>query len=125
MRKQIDHTADLAYEIESNDIIGLLKEIIDILFEHYKPKLGNFSKEKVYNIYEPLEDFIFDAVNDWIFEISVGHFPHDMIRKDEEIVVKFKEVLGRKGEEIKALTYHLLRLEKRGEKIRTKVVFDI
>jgi len=125
MRKQIDHTADLAYEIESNDIIGLLKEIIDILFEHYKPKLGNFSKEKVYNIYEPLEDFIFDAVNDWIFEISVGHFPHDMIRKDEEIVVKFKKVLGRKGEEIKALTYHLLRLEKRGEKIRTKVVFDI
>jgi len=125
MRKQIDHTADLAYEIESNDIIGLLKEIIDILFEHYKPKLGNFSKEKAYNIYEPLEDFIFDAVNDWIFEISVGHFPHDMIRKDEEMVVKFKEVLERKGEEIKALTYHLLRLEKRGEKIRTKVVFDI
>jgi len=125
MRKQIDHTADLAYEIESHDIIGLLKEIIDILFEHYKPNLGNFSKEKAYNICEPLEDFIFDTVNDWIFEISVGHFPHDMIKKDGEIVVKFKKVLRRKGEEIKALTYHLLRLEKRGEKIRTKVVFDV
>jgi len=48
-----------------------------------------------------------------------------MIKKDGEIVVKFKEVLRRKGEEIKALTYHLLRLEKRGEKIRTKVVFDV
>ncbi len=125
MRRQINHVADLAYEIESNDVVGLLEEIVNILFEYCEPKLGDFSKEKTYDFSEPLEDFIFDTVNDWIFEISVGHFPQDMIRKAEKLVVKFKKVLEKKGGEIKALTYHLLRLEKRGEKIRTKVVFDI
>ena len=125
MRRQINHTADLAYEIESHDVMGLLRELMGILFDHYRPELGEFTKEKVYDLFEPLEDFIFDMVNDWIFEISVGNFPHDMIRKEKKIVVKFRRVLEKRGEEIKALTYHLLRLEKRGEKIHTKVVFDI
>jgi len=126
MRKQINHTADLAYEIESYDIIGLLREIIGIFSEHYNPVLEDFLKEKTYSVYEPLEDFLFDVVNDWIFEISIGCFPHDIIKKgDEEITVKFKKIRERKGEEIKALTYHLLKLEKQGEKLRTKVVFDV
>ncbi|QTA38869.1 archease [Thermosipho ferrireducens] len=126
MYKEIEHTADVAFEIMNESFLGVLKDILDIIVDFYKPEYLNCSyyKRQIYEISED-EDGIFDIVNDWIAAIDLGYFPKEVDFENGNYVTLFCSYTGLLGEKFKALTYHSLRLEKDQSMYRTKVVFDV
>ncbi|SHH17476.1 archease [Thermosipho atlanticus] len=126
MYKEIDHTADVAYEIKSESFEGILKEILNIIKENYKPKNINCSIKHTqkYKIAEN-EDGLFDVVNDWIAAIDLGFFPIDIRKHSDVYISEFCSYKGLEGEKFKALTYYNLNIEKTNTYFYTKVVFDV
>ncbi|ABR31039.1 hypothetical protein SU69_06025 [Thermosipho melanesiensis] len=122
MYREINHTADVAYEIEANSFLEILNDILNILKENYLPSINcknpKFHKYKI----RENEDAIFDTVNDWIASIELGYFPVEL---DKDYVVKFCSFEHLDGTGFKALTYHNLKLERDKNKLKLKVVFDI
>ncbi|MCD6552167.1 archease [Thermotoga sp.] len=124
MRRQIEHTADVAYEISGRSFLDLLEEAKNILLEEERIVFGEGEeKEKIYSS-EETEDNFFDTVNDWILEISRGWAPWRVEFIEDGIRTVFKKIRKKEGTEVKALTYHLLNFERENETIKTKVVFD-
>lgn len=125
MRRQIRHTADLAFEIEVGSYFELLEETRVLLLEEMGLVVDcSIEKGKEYEA-SFNEDNFFDIVNDWIYEISKGWGPVELQLVGEKLKTKFCKVTQRTGVEIKALTYHLLKFERNGSIWRTKVVFDV
>ncbi|ODN30280.1 archease [Fervidobacterium thailandense] len=133
MFKDISHTADLAYEVVCRDGEELLKDVIEIVRTHtefqeeaVRGKNGakvQKSKRKCYNKLRNLdnvdEDLLFDIVNEIILIIDTGYFP----TKVEGTCVYFE---SRKAVcRLKALTYHMLTIEKEGDNFRIRMVFDV
>jgi len=123
LRKPIEHTADIAYEISGNSYEELLEEARNILLEEEGIVFDTEKKEKTY-LLEETEDAFFDTVNDWILEISKGWAPWRIKREGNGLKVTFRKIRKKEGTEIKALTYHLLKFERDGDVLKTKVVFD-
>ncbi len=125
MRRQIRHTADLAFEIEGGTYLDLLEEARSLLVEEMGLVMDcSVEKKKEYEMIFN-EDNFFDVVNDWIYEISKRWAPIELHLVGEKLKTVFCKVAQRTGVEIKALTYHLLKFEKDGELWKTKVVFDV
>jgi SHS2 domain-containing protein len=125
MYREIDHTADIAFEIVNDTFLGLLEDILKIIHDTYKVENINCNIAKVqeYDIKEN-EDGVFDIVNDWIAAIELGYFPVK-IEKDKKYKTTFCSYSKIEGETFKALTYHNLKIEKKANKLSIKVVFDI
>lgn len=130
--KELDHTGDLAYEITSQNIEEFLKDVVNILIKNSETSFYENSKdinfdeiiEKCYNIVENVEgeklsDSIFDMVNDIISFIDRGFYP---LKFQGNCVYFHKSMINLK---IKALTYHKFVVEKHGECINARMVFDI
>ncbi|PLV59821.1 archease [Thermotoga sp. KOL6] len=124
MRRPLEHTADIAYEISGESFLDLLQEVRNILLEVEGIEVNEEKKEKFY-IFEETEDNFFDIVNDWIAEISKNWAPWRLEINGNRIKVVFRKIKRREGTEIKALTYHLLKFERGNGTLKTKVVFDI
>ncbi|HEY8542220.1 MAG TPA: archease [Pseudothermotoga sp.] len=125
MYRELDHAADLRYELICDDIESLFNDLIQILVDNYEPILKHevvFKKE--YPVKE-IEDMIFDTVNDWIYMIDVRKiFPYSC-EIDDVLYCDFVAFSELKGTELKALTYHDLKIEQKEGKIILRVVFDI
>lgn len=140
MFREIDHTADVAYEVIARNLEELLQDVLSILLENSEVtylesdlngllnqqmnKLESLqnSIKKCYNIdksdSEKFIDSFFDAVNDMISKIDRGYFPIFV----EGTCVYFSQ--RRITLRIKALTYHGLHV-KLGDEISLRMVFDI
>ncbi|MBO8160554.1 MAG: archease [Thermosipho sp. (in: Bacteria)] len=126
MYKEINHTADVAYEITAKDFEDLLKNILNIIKENYLPKNINCNTKHVqtYNISEN-DDGLFDIVNDWISSIDLGYFPISVKKDKNTYITEFCSYQGLNGEKFKALTYHELNIKYKNGYLFTKVVFDV
>ncbi|MBT1248254.1 MULTISPECIES: archease [unclassified Thermosipho (in: thermotogales)] len=122
MYKEIDHTADVSYEICAQSFLEILKDIIEIFKENYIPKINCKSYRHYKYKLKENEDAIFDIVNDWIASIELGYFPVEIYA---DYTVKFCPFDGITGNGFKALTYHKLKIEKIENMLKIKVVFDI
>jgi len=125
MIKELEHTADVAYEIYFKDLKELFCDIISILKSHASFVLSEGNMEEEYSLNDSIEDTIFDVTNEMIFNIDSGWIPESVEVENDAIKVLYKaaSVLSFP---IKALTYHLLKVENLKDDIkRVKVVFDI
>lgn len=125
MYKEIDHTADVAYEIIADNFLEILEDIIEIIKINYKPKNLNCDvrESQEYDVQEN-EDGIFDIVNDWIAAIELGYFPVG-VEKKQKYITYFCSYETIEGDMFKALTYHNLKIDTKGDKLSLKVVFDV
>ena len=140
MFKEIDHKADIAYEVKAKDLDELVKDVISILLENSEESNQKESTESVsfrfpscledlqkttkkcYNIdtsdHGKFIDDFFDMVNDIILKMDSGYFPLN----SERTCVYFSR--KRVALRIKALTYHGLKVEI-DEDISLRMVFDV
>ncbi len=124
MYRELDHTADLRYELICHDMESLFSDLIQILMDNYKPVLGKTPVlEKEYPIKE-MEDLVFDTVNDWIYMIDAKKLFVHSCRIDNTLKCDFVTFSKLQGIELKALTYHELKITQKEGKIILKVVFD-
>ncbi|WP_448517322.1 archease [Pseudothermotoga sp.] len=124
MYRQLNHTADVRYEIVCNNEEEIFKELVKIFKDHYSVKFKERETKLEYDLSKNLEDSIFDIVNDWIYLIESRRlFPCDCYIENGRLVCCFKEFQEIQGTELKALTYHGLVVE-RSDKIVLRVVFD-
>ncbi|HOJ88073.1 MAG TPA: archease [Pseudothermotoga sp.] len=124
MYRELDHTADLRYELICDDLQSLFDDLIKILKDNYKPVLSSkIVLRKEYPMKE-IEDMVFDTVNDWIYMIDAQRlFPCDC-KIDGSLRSDFATIFELHGTELKALTYHELKVVQKEGKIMLKVVFD-
>lgn len=124
MYRELDHTADLRYELICDDTETLFGDLIQILMDNYKPVLEKRTAfEKEYPIKE-IEDLVFDTVNDWIYMIDAKKlFPYNCTVGDT-LKCDFVGFSKLQGIELKALTYHELKVAQKEGKIILRVVFD-
>ncbi|MCD6450722.1 MAG: archease [Thermotogaceae bacterium] len=125
MIKELEHTADIAYEIRFKDLKELFCDIILLLRNHTSFVLSEEKVEEEYLLSENIEDIIFDVTNEMIYKIDSGWIPEKVEIYDNRAKVLYRaaSVLSFP---IKALTYHMLKVEnlEYGMK-KVKVVFDI
>lgn len=135
--REINHKADLSYEIVAENVDELLSDVVKILLEnstenHFENEnkllmecLKNFTK-KCYNIdvtnvntNSEFLDSLFDIVNEIISLIDSGFYP----LKIEQGCVHFCK--RRINLAIKALTYHNLSMKYHEGKLYIRMVFDV
>ncbi len=124
MYLELEHTADLRYEIISSNFDEFLEDLLGIIKENleYEEMETDDFKVKCYEILKNLnDDAIFDVVNDIISLVDRGYTPEST----KGICMNFKKVLV-KNFRIKALTYHMLSVcvDEEG-RISATLVFDV
>ncbi len=125
MIRELEHTADVAYELTFKDLKELFCDIISILKSHASFVLSGEEMEEEYPLGGNVEDDIFDLTNEMIFNIDSGWIPEKVEVENGKVKILYKaaSVLSFP---IKALTYHMLRVEDAENSMkRVKVVFDI
>lgn len=129
--KEIDHQADLAFEIWGKDENELLEEIM-LLFRKLfgiKELENKISRYEIFH-YKTFEDLIFTVGNELIYLFSKYNlFPSefDLDTNKKELKIALSKILNKDMEaltELKALTYHKLKLNK-SDTVRTYLVFDV
>ncbi len=133
MYREIEHTADIAYEIIANDTLEVFRDIVSIIKDntHYLAKKSSEQKkhlhkklEKCYNIInedtgEFDEDKLFDAVNGIISLVDRGYYPYET----GGYCISYIE--SRIYTELKALTYYNLKIENVDNQLYVRMVFDV
>ncbi|MCX7653851.1 MAG: archease [Fervidobacterium sp.] len=130
--KELEHKADLYYELSAESVEEFLRDVVDILIKNSETRtdenvlsncLENFTK-KCYNMLangctEIYSDVVFDVINDIISTMDRGLYPFK-VENSCIYFCKTKVTLR-----IKALTYHMFFVQRSGEKIYARMVFDI
>ncbi len=124
MYRELEHTADLRYEVFSENLVEFLKDLIGIIKENleYEEAVISDFKVKCYKLLKNLnDDVVFDVVNDIISLIDRKYLPESV----QDVCITFKKVLVT-NLKIKALTYHMLSVSVDNfGKISATLVFDI
>ncbi len=136
----IEHTADIAFEVESKTITGLFKDSALALKEaacEIKKENG-VEKLAIECSEEGLEMLLVEFLNELIFLIYTGKWIFNSIKKFGIVQSGNKFYLNCQlsgGEintincelkvEIKAVTFHQIKIEKRKGKFFTRIVLDI
>jgi len=130
--KEIDHQADLAFEVWGKDEIELLESIISLLEKLFGiKKLENVIVKYETFHYETFEDLIFEVGNELIYLFTKHNlFPKDLnLNIDrKKLEIGFSKVISKNEEELselKALTYHKLELDRSERLLRTYLIFDV
>lgn len=127
MYRQLEHGADLRFELENDSFESVFQDLADLLFNLCEPVLADEILVKTYEIAtENFDDTVFDVVNDWIYTIyGQEFFPVKCYLNNDILHCTFKRISAMNGTEIKALTYHGLEFKEEAGKIKAKVVFDV
>jgi len=138
--KFIDHTADIAVEVEDNSLEELFRSsaaaLLNSLVEF--KKTGKSEKKDLALTAESIEELLVSFLNELNFLITVRNWipakiiSINIIRKNNSInlnSVLMGEVFSSDfhyiKEEIKAVTYHQINIVKTDTGFKTRIVFDI
>ena len=124
MYREIAHVADLAFEITFRDEEELFNDIADILRSKVEGIFLTEEKVEEYDVKNELEDSIFDIGNEMIYNIDSGWAPISVKFDDGKLQVRYKKV-DLASFPVKALTYHMLKVEKEGKNRKVRVVLDV
>jgi SHS2 domain-containing protein len=131
----IDHTADIAIEVTADDLMSLFLNcgyaLFDILYEtsgvrsqkSYKIKAKGSTKEEL--LINFLRELFFKIE---IYNVILKEIHIEELTKDEIVATAFgeeyKEDRHKLKKEIKAVTYHNVKIEKKDDKLSVIIVFD-
>ena len=131
----IDHTADVAIEVTAHDLKSLFLNcgyaLFDILYE-----TGNVRSQKSYEIRakgSTKEELLINFLRELFFKIEIysvllKEIHIDDLTKDKIIATAFGEEFDESRHklksEIKAVTYHNVKIEKKNDKLSVIMVLD-
>ncbi|AEH50287.1 archease [Pseudothermotoga thermarum] len=124
MYRELDHTADVRYEIVCDSLKCIFSDLIEIFKDHYSPVFLDECTVVEYDINKSIEDLVFDVVNDWIYMIDAKKLFPKECEVQQKLLVRFCKVQKIHGTEFKALTYHGLQIVEEKNILKLKVVFD-
>jgi len=132
MYKFLEHTADFKIQVISDSIENLFKESVIALNAFLKPKLGKISKEDVISLKaEHLEllyiDFLSQILSKTYVEKMIFNVEEINLNLEENSVkAKLKGIEYKKlKKDIKAVTYHQTRIEKKDNKYIGEFIIDV
>lgn len=133
----IDHKADIKIKISGKTAEELFSEALNgflhVVIKRKKGKIKNFERKEIYLEGIDMEDLLVRFLNELIYFVSTKKVPV----KIEKINLKEKRIeveillapltaeLFEIKTELKAATYHNLKIEKKGGNFHTEVVFDV
>ncbi len=124
MYRELEHTADLRYEVFSENLVEFLNDLIGIIkenLEYEETETVDFNVKCYESLKNLNDDVIFDVVNDIISLVDRNYLPESI----QDVCITFKRVLVTNFK-IKALTYHMLKVSVDNcGKISATLVFDI
>ncbi len=138
--KFIDHTADIGVEVEANSIVELFSETVNALIniltelppEEIKARIGKRKgiKEKMIVKKDSWENVILDLLNRIIFLVDTKKLvPISLYIKEKKNTYRFLiEMINEPSllkREIKAATYHNLKVNEEKNIYRVTIIFDI
>ena len=132
-----DHTADIGVHIYGRNLAGLFENAASALHE----ALGRFHKtpaalQKTIDLQaESAEDLLHDWLTDLLYEIEASHILYDRFEFHDVTPLRLTATLhgglidftrSQANEEIKAVTYHQLRVKSQPDgSWRATVIFDV
>jgi SHS2 domain-containing protein len=128
---EIPHSADLALEVWASSLPGLFTQAARGLYDLMQISGANkkVAKREI-NLEEiDLENLLVSFLNELLADIQQNESSYDqMDLVIDHFSLKGKltgKKIGRFNREIKAATYHELKIVKKGSGYKTKIIFDI
>jgi len=132
-----DHTADIGVRVYGNSLAELFENAARAMYEAlgrlHKP--GSNRQKSVDLQAESVEDLLHDWLADLLYEIEANHVLYDECQFHELTPHRLKATIrggpidfarSQTNEEIKAITYHQLRVESQPDgSWRAVVIFDV
>jgi len=130
--REFDHTADWGIEVWAQDIFDLLGTAARGMFSLLEVQKGEgnrsaftFSLDKD----QDNEDLLVEFLNELLFlseqnQVAFDDFEFDSTEKLHHFTAHSYPIIGQK-KEIKAVTYYGLSVDRRGNRLETKIVFDV
>lgn len=136
MHETFEHTADLGLRIRAADLNTLFVEAAQALFETIIPDLASVRPQKKIEITLTGDDrayLLFDWLKELLFHFDAEHLLlgkfEAHVREDGLTGAAWGEPLDRSRHvlehEVKAITYHGLRVEHDGDRWSAEVIVDI
>ncbi|AEX86321.1 hypothetical protein XO10_09605 [Marinitoga sp. 1135] len=124
MNKELEHPADIMYEISGEDIKEILEDFVEVLNKIYSPVVEGINRENEYTISEKeIDDILFDLGNEFLRAIMEGEFPSKIETDNEIIKISYSKIYKINSDiEIKAVAYPKI-IDEESKKIR--VIFDV
>ena len=123
--RELNHTADIAYRVCVENPDELFRAVIEVLRSCLKVKLGEMVETRTFRRSGMIEDDLFDFTNEVLYLIHRKIFPGNIEIEDDDIIVAFHSLQNQPVMEIKALTYHELKIEVMDGMFCTTLVFDV
>jgi SHS2 domain-containing protein len=132
----IEHTADIGIKVKGKDLKELFKNsalaMLDIMAEIGKSKVKKHQKIKIEQKADNLEELFINWLNELLSlsatkELIFSDFQIDKVdRNTLQATVIGEDIKNYKvNTEIKAATYHQLRLEKTSSGWQAQIIFDV
>jgi len=135
--KVSDHKADVKLRISGKTMEDLfleaLKGFLHIVVKRKRRKVENPEKKKIFLEGIDREDLLVRFLNELIYFFSLKKVPlkienmklEERTLEGEILVAPLTKELFEVKAELKAATYHNLKIEKKGKNFVTEVVFDV
>ncbi len=133
MYRFVEHTADIAFEVEAERVEDLFVEAAEAFYEAFcdRSMIGEEEERGIAIEEEDLEHLLYSWLNEILFLFDASHFAAKKIHVEiKENSLKAKLLGGRVTPEAvklepKAITMHKFRVEKRDGKYYAFVIIDI
>ncbi len=138
--RAVDHTADLAFEVEAPTLTALFQEaaraLVSVLVEHPEA-IRPVKERRVRMKAETLEDLLHDYLSEWVFvldaygevylpgEPRVAHQEHTWTLQDRLLGEPLDRSRHGEGHHVKSVTYHELRVERVPGAYRAFLILDV
>jgi SHS2 domain-containing protein len=128
---EIPHSADLALKVWAASFSGLF---IQAAFGMYSlMRIENHKRNDAYRRFDirenDIENLLVSFLNELLNDLQQNKKIYDQFRLDINQIALIGDVTGKTissvGREIKAVTYHDLKISMTGSGVQTKIVFDI
>ncbi|MCD6253683.1 MAG: archease [Thermotogae bacterium] len=124
--EEVEHTADIRLRLCVEEIQEFYLGVVEAM--RYLTGVEALSKAETVislKLEGRLEDQIFDLGNELIFQLSRGFFPIALSKIGSELKVELGRVVQHPTVELKALTYHELKVTAFPNGFCTYLIFDV
>ncbi len=131
--KLLDHTADIGISVKAETLEGLFMDAARAMFEIIGHSArGVDQKIEISLKTDTIEDLLHDFLSELLYiyetdDISFSRFKIQNFRKTHLCAIAYGEIVQPEDAsvEIKAVTYHKLKIEKDKKGYKVNVIFDI